>query len=243
MDKFDIMEYALVNNGFDIFDVYARFVTEAGASVFTGYHDFCSVLDEICATKFDTRDQERVFGRVKYNKDRFLQRMHESDSYVRHFYEYVSKKLGDKDKVWDIGCGAHPLSTIYLQEKGIDITGVDPQINSRFMDYFKTKYYKKNLQAVEAELVKDNPTMLIGFRPCSGQEPLLDMAQKYDKRVVTKSCECRIVTDSREAIFGEEAKTMYYLKKYPFLKLGSMLGTPANPDEVRVSMDTVMETD
>ena len=244
MDKKDIIEYALKNNGFDIFDVYARFVTENGTSVFTGYHDFCGMLEDICAHNSHTEEYDRIFGRVKYNSDRFLQRMHEANSYIKHFYDYVLHKLGDKDKVWDVGSGAHPLTTVYLKEKGVDVVAIDPQVTPKFMDYFKCKYHKDIVQRLEPEFVIDNPDMIIGFRPCGGQEPMLDLAQKYGKKVITKSCDCRILTDSKEALVGEHDKTMYYLKKYPFLKLGSMLSS--RPDFVsvdKVSMDTVMETD
>ena len=224
MEKYDILEHIFINKNFDIFNLYARYVQENGSGVFEDYHAFCAYCKELGENKEIVAFDKLLANHIVSKTDKFRKQVNVERVFNKRFYDYVLSRVESKDKVWDVACGTHPFSLIYLREKGVDITGVDPLIDTTFMDYFKAKYHKGCIQKLEDTLVEENPTLLIGLRPCEAQTPMLDLASKYSKKVISKPCECRIVTDSGEAIVGEEAKLAYYIKKYPFLHKGKLAG-------------------
>lgn len=241
MEKYDILEYIFLNENFDIFDLYARFVRENGSGVFEDYHAFCAYCKELGENKEVIAFDRLLANHILNKTEKFKKQVHVERVFNKRFYDYVKSKAHAGEKIWDIACGSHPFSLIYLQEQGLDITGIDPLIDTRFMDYFKAKYHKSYIQKLEDTMVQENPSMLIGLRPCEAQSTLLDFADKYGKRVVSKPCECRILTDSGEAIVGEDEKLAYYVNKYKFLHKGTMPGFDAVKGRSHCS--EVMETD
>ena len=224
MEKYDILEYIFLNKNFDIFDLYARFVQENGSGVFEDYHTFCAYCRELGENKEIVAFDKLLANHIVNKTDRFKKQVNVERVFNKRFYDYVLSKADKGERIWDIACGAHPFSLIYLQEKGVDITGIDPLIDTSFMGYFKAKYHKGYIQKMEDVFMEENPSMLIGLRPCEAQEPMLDLAQKYGKRVISKPCECRIVDESGESIVGEDKKLDYYVKKYSFLHKGKLSG-------------------
>lgn len=241
MEKYDILEYIFLNQNFDIFDLYARFVQENGSGVFEDYHTFCAYCKELGENKEIVAFDKMLANHIVNKTDKFKRQVHVERVFNKRFYDYVLSKADKGEKIWDIACGSHPFSLIYLQEKGVDITGVDPLIDTSFMEYFKAKYHKGCLQKMEPTFKRENPSMLIGLRPCEAQTHLLDFAEKYGKRVVSKPCECRIVTDSGDVITGEAAKLEYYVNKYKFLHKGKMSGIDMR--NLANHANDVMETD
>ena len=245
MVKDDIIQHIVTNEfkDFDIFTLYAQFVKENGLTLFTGCGKFMRLLDDISQLN-DIQNVSRLAPSILMDRARkFDRHFRYENTFARSFYEYVLSRLKNGDKVWDIGCGEHPLNTMYLNEQGVDITGIDPCINTKFVEYFGLKYKRAVIQSLEQSIQEENPSMLIGFRPCDGQEHLIRLAQKYDKSIITKACDCRLFTPDKQIIRGEADKTNYFLSKYPFLKRGSMFATQEDSDKLssETCLDTVME--
>ena len=103
-----------------------------------------------------------------------------------NFYK-LTKKLFDlkKGTILEVGCGYIPILSSIYKQNGFDVDAVDKKI--LFKNY-------KQVHTIEFDLTKEfdlsNYHLIVGLRPCTITENVIELCYRYHKSFIIYLCPC-----------------------------------------------------